>query len=71
MGHLSSSRKTDPCQKKICLLVAECSNTFACNFYSKISYQQCVPFFSQTEEDEVRDAVLVTDGDNEIGQVRI
>lgn len=25
--------------------------------------------FLDTEEDEVRDAVLVTDGDNEIGQV--
>lgn len=61
----------DPFQKKICLRVAEFSNHFACDFFSKISCQQCVPFFSQTEEDEVRDAVLVTDGDNEIGQVRI
>ncbi|KAF3673646.1 putative developmentally regulated G-protein 2-like isoform X1 [Capsicum annuum] len=26
-------------------------------------------FFSETEEDEVRDAVLVTDGDNEIGRL--
>lgn len=70
MGHLTSFQKMDPFQKKICLLVAEFSNYFACDSFSKISYQQCVAFFSQTEEGEVRDAVLVTDGDNEIGQVR-
>lgn len=43
--------------------------TFA-NHFGKRPYQySCLLYLSGTEEEEIRDAVLVADGDNEIGQV--